>query len=206
MFSLEFPNELAGSTITPIDSHEALLGPWLSQCRPGERWHPRGPSQRSYTCLGRVPACGLIFVDGGAFDSLCGGVGVSWRWVPSRASPWLWVLKSRTAGFWRSFLRPSFVAIGFCTKSRNCLRVHVRGHAETERWWLSRDEGSLGKRVLSSVHPPYQVRCEFQSMLVWVDCRGWGGSWRPCLVSRAATKPLWLRIGKLLMRAFWSSW
>ncbi len=89
-FSLEFPNELGWFHNV---SHD------ISQCRPGERWRPRGPFKRSHLCLGRVPACeSRSLLDGGAFHSLCGGLALSWRWVPSRASPWLWVLKSRTAG------------------------------------------------------------------------------------------------------------
>ncbi len=34
----------------------------------------------------------------GVFHSLGGGLALSWRWVHSRASLWIWVLKSRTAG------------------------------------------------------------------------------------------------------------
>ncbi len=47
-FPLEFPYELGWFHDL---SHD------LSQCRPGERWRPRGPSHRSYLCLGRVSAC-----------------------------------------------------------------------------------------------------------------------------------------------------
>ncbi len=85
------------------------LVPWLIPCRPGERWRPRGPSHRSYLCLGRVSACEYrSLLDGGAFHFLCGGLALSWRWVPSRASSWCCVVKSRTAGVF-ALLRPSFV-------------------------------------------------------------------------------------------------
>ncbi len=39
---------------------------------------PRSPSQRSYLCLGRVPACeSRSLLHGGAFHSLCGGLALS---------------------------------------------------------------------------------------------------------------------------------
>ncbi len=42
-----------------------------------------------YLCLVRVPACeSLSLLDGGPFHSLCGGLALSWRWVPSSASSW----------------------------------------------------------------------------------------------------------------------
>ncbi len=80
---LSFQTSLAGSTISPIDSHEALLG------------HMTYPSVVQVSvdvhvvlCLGRVPACeSRSLLDGGAIHSLCGGLALSWRWVPSRASP-----------------------------------------------------------------------------------------------------------------------
>ncbi len=87
-FPLEFPYELGwfhdlshGLSWGLAWSHD------LSQCRPGERWRPRGPSQWSYLCLGRVPACeSRSLLEGDAFHSLCGGLALCWRWVPSKSS------------------------------------------------------------------------------------------------------------------------
>ncbi len=109
-FPLEFPYELGwfhdlshGLSWGLAWSHD------LSQCRPGERWRPRGLSHRSYLCLGRVSACEYrSLLDGGAFHSLCGGLALSWRWVPSRASSWCCVLKSRTAGVFALFSEAIF--------------------------------------------------------------------------------------------------
>ncbi len=57
-----------------------------------------------------MPACeSRSLLDGGAFHSLCGGLALSWRWVPSRASSWCCVLKSRTAGVFALFSEAIFV-------------------------------------------------------------------------------------------------
>ncbi len=111
LFSLSLPFR---PTASQTDSGSSSFSHWFSwglawshdfpQCRPGERWRPRGPSHRSYLCSGRVSACeSRCLLDGGAFHSLCGGLALSWRWVPSRASSWCCVLKSRTAGVFALF-------------------------------------------------------------------------------------------------------
>ncbi len=111
LFSLSLPFCL---TASQADSGSSSFSHWFSwdhfsQCRPGERWRPRGPSHRSYLCSGRVSACeSRSLLDGGAFHSLCGGLALSWRWVPSRASSWCCVLKSRTAGVFVLFSEAIF--------------------------------------------------------------------------------------------------
>ncbi len=111
LFSLSLPFRL---TASQADSGSSSFSHWFSwdhfsQCRPGERWRPRGSSHRSYLCSGRVSACGSrSLLDGSAFHSLCGGLALSWRWVPSRASSWCCVLKSRTAGVFVLFSEAIF--------------------------------------------------------------------------------------------------
>ncbi len=134
LFPLQFPNKLGWF-------HD--LSHWLSwdldwshdfsQWRPGERFHPRGPSQWPYLCLGRVPAWeSRSLLDEGAVYSLGGGLALSWRWVPSRASPWLWVLKSRNAGVLAPFSDAIFcLPLAFCARSRNSWAFVARGHVWT---------------------------------------------------------------------------
>ncbi len=84
-FPLELPNELE----FPNDSREALIGPmsFPSAVQVSVDVHAVHPSG-SYLCLGQVPACeSHSLLDGGAFHSLGGGLALSWRWAPSRASP-----------------------------------------------------------------------------------------------------------------------
>ncbi len=79
---LSFQTILAGSTISPIDSHEAMLGPMTYPSVVQVSVDVHAVSQWSYLCLGRMPACeSRSLLDGGAFHSLCGGLALSWRWV-----------------------------------------------------------------------------------------------------------------------------
>ncbi len=73
LFSLSLPFRL---TASQADSGSSSFSHWFSwdhfsQCRPGERWRPRGPSHRSYLCSGRVSACESRSLLDGVHSILC---------------------------------------------------------------------------------------------------------------------------------------
>ncbi len=130
--SLEFPNELGWIHDLSFWLSWGLAWsslPWLIPVSP--RW--------VLTSMRSIPAVIPLFRSGASmWVSFFAGRGciplsvwrlgavlaLSWHWVPSRASPWLWVLKSRTAGVLALFSEATLFAVGFLHQVSQLLSVH----------------------------------------------------------------------------------